>query len=86
MVCTFSPEGLATLYKMREKDASFTEATKGLLSLKLPQEVRTHAERARACVYVCVCVCARARVCVYIASRLLHGWVFLPVDALKSSF
>ena len=37
--CVFGPEGVASLYKLREKDASFTEATKGLLSLKLPKEV-----------------------------------------------
>lgn len=39
MVCTFSPEGLTALYRVRERDASFTEATKGLLGLKLPKEV-----------------------------------------------
>ncbi|EGD74146.1 hypothetical protein PTSG_06155 [Salpingoeca rosetta] len=36
---TFSPEGLQSLYGFRERDASFTEATKGLLGLKLPQEI-----------------------------------------------
>lgn len=35
---TFSTSGLAALYGMREADASFTEATKGLLGLKLPDE------------------------------------------------
>ncbi len=39
MVCTFSPRGLRSLYEVREKEASFTEATKGLLGLKLPPEV-----------------------------------------------
>lgn len=36
---TFSPLGLKSLYSVRESDASFTEATRGLLGLKLPSEV-----------------------------------------------
>eukprot|EP00045_Choanoeca_perplexa_P011188 m.117273 g.117273 ORF g.117273 m.117273 type:complete len:529 (+) comp15542_c0_seq3:1429-3015(+) len=39
MLCMFGPQGVGSLYKLREKDASFTEATKGLLSLKLPKEL-----------------------------------------------
>lgn len=36
---TFSTSGLKALYGLRESDASFAEATKGLLGLKLPPEV-----------------------------------------------
>ncbi len=39
LFCVFSPEGLHSLYSVREIDASFTEATRGLLGLKLPEEV-----------------------------------------------
>lgn len=39
MFCVFSPRGLRELYSVREADASFTEATRGLLGLKLPHEV-----------------------------------------------
>jgi cytochrome P450 len=35
----FSPEGLKSLYALREEDASFTEATRSLLGLKLPPEL-----------------------------------------------
>lgn len=35
----FSPSGVQSLYKIRESEASFTEATRGLLSLKLPAEI-----------------------------------------------
>lgn len=35
----FSPEGLANLYQLPESDASFTEATRSLLGLKLPPEL-----------------------------------------------
>ena len=38
MLYVFSSAGLRTLYMARESDASFTEATKGLLGLKLPPE------------------------------------------------
>jgi hypothetical protein len=38
MLCVFSCTGLRSLYMARESDASFTEATKGLLGLKLPKE------------------------------------------------
>ena len=36
LFCVFSSPGLRALYSVRENDASFTEATKGLLGLKLP--------------------------------------------------
>jgi cytochrome P450 len=36
MLFTFDPVGLRSLYQVRESDASFTEATRGLLGLKLP--------------------------------------------------
>ena len=39
LFCVFSPAGLRALYEVRERDASFTEATRGLLGLKLPPEV-----------------------------------------------
>ena len=39
LLFTFSPMGLRSLYEVRESDASFTEATRGLLGLKLPAEV-----------------------------------------------
>ncbi len=39
LLCTFSRTGLRSLYTVREADASFTEATRGLLGLKLPPEV-----------------------------------------------
>eukprot|EP00118_Oscarella_pearsei_P010338 m.63062 g.63062 ORF g.63062 m.63062 type:complete len:469 (+) comp35137_c0_seq1:203-1609(+) len=39
LLFTFSLEGLAALYQIREADASFTEATRALLQLKLPPEV-----------------------------------------------
>lgn len=39
LFCVFSPTGLQSLYGVRENDASFTEATRGLLGLKLPPEV-----------------------------------------------
>lgn len=32
-------QGVSSLYKLREREASFTQATKGLLSLKVPPEV-----------------------------------------------
>ncbi len=35
----FSPEALASLYALPESDASFTEATRSLLGLKLPPEL-----------------------------------------------
>ena len=41
---TFSSTGLKSLYSIKEADASFTEATKGLLGLKLPQEVPVQAK------------------------------------------
>lgn len=34
----FGSDGLRSLYRAREADASFTEATRTLLSLKLPSE------------------------------------------------
>ena len=39
LFCLFSQEGLSYLYQVRESDASFTEATKGLLGLKIPKEL-----------------------------------------------
>lgn len=39
MFCLFSTEGLSFLYQVREADASFTEATRGLLGLKIPKEL-----------------------------------------------
>ena len=39
LFCLFSLEGLSFLYQVREADASFTEATKGLLGLKVPNEL-----------------------------------------------
>jgi cytochrome P450 len=38
---TFSNTGLRSLYRVRESEASFTEATRGLLGLKLPPEATT---------------------------------------------
>lgn len=39
MLFLFSPEGLRSLYALPEEDASFTEATRSLLGLKLPPEL-----------------------------------------------
>jgi cytochrome P450 len=39
LFCLFSLEGLSFLYQVREADASFTEATRGLLGLKVPNEL-----------------------------------------------
>eukprot|EP00117_Sycon_ciliatum_P048356 scpid65450/ scgid34438/ 24-hydroxycholesterol 7-alpha-hydroxylase; Cytochrome P450 39A1; Oxysterol 7-alpha-hydroxylase len=39
MFFTFSAKGLEALYKIREADASFTEATRAFLGLKLPGEL-----------------------------------------------
>lgn len=39
LFCVFSNDGLRSLYTVREADASFTEATRGLLGLKLPKEI-----------------------------------------------
>ena len=41
LIFTFSREGLAALYQIRENEASFTEATRTLLQLKLPPEATT---------------------------------------------
>ncbi len=44
----FSPEGLRSLYEVREREASFTEATRGLLGLKLPHEIIAEGDLAKA--------------------------------------
>jgi hypothetical protein len=44
LLWVFSPTGLKSLYTMRESDASFTEATRGLLGLKLPAEIVQHGD------------------------------------------
>ena len=50
----FGSDGLRSLYRAREADASFTEATRTLLSLKLPSEALGGQvwRRFRACVRV----------------------------------
>ncbi len=39
MLFVFSARGVRSLYQLPEADASFTEATRSLLSLKIPEEV-----------------------------------------------
>lgn len=39
MLFVFSPAGVQSLYRMREADGSFTEATRALLGLKLPPDL-----------------------------------------------
>lgn len=41
MLFVFSPVGLHSLYALAEEDASFTEATKALIGLRLPPELLT---------------------------------------------
>lgn len=42
LVFIFSPHGLHEFYRLREEDASFTEATRTLLGLKLPAETMAY--------------------------------------------
>ena len=43
LLFVFSATGVKSLYQQAEADASFTEATRGFLGLKIPEEVNLHA-------------------------------------------
>ena len=53
LLFVFSATGVRALYQLPEHDASFTEATRGFLGLKIPAEVRN----------ACNCVRQSCRVC-----------------------